>query len=308
MDKKIFIVLPLVLIFVTCYFIIFLNVFRLDNPKIEEIYPSELLVEPNSISYIRVEIKNYGFGVAKEFPINITGLDLKLHNENEMELLPFQTGTLLIKVIVPAHTKSGIYTTRLILPPDKEGTKYRVVVENRENLMTYRYNKLKNSLQYIKILGLSEKEKEKIEEVENLLNETATKISEKDYASAEDYMDQIEIILDSIKEKEIQKTEIPLEIIVGIVVLISFITLLWIFRPHIKVPTISFKRSHKPVIKSERLLEKTEKPKEVKEEKPSQEKKSSPLKNKMLQLIEEQYRAGLLSEKTYEELKKKYGG
>ncbi len=264
--------------------------------EIVEVHPGQLFISPDSTGYFYVIVKNNGFGIIRDPRIIIEGIDLNV-TEQSFLILPFQKSSILVKVFSSPSLKQGVYNVRLIASGGE--FEYKVIVETSEKIHEHRLSRLWESLKFLKILNENDT---RLGAIESYLINANKSLEQNSIAKAEMYMDLAENVIDKIKYEEREK-EFPLKLVVGIIVLISIIGLIFIFKPKVALPKIKRKSSVKlPKIK----IEKSVKVKTKEKEETGEKKTTSPLAGEMLKLIEEQYRAGLISDSTYRELKKKY--
>lgn len=292
----------------------YLFLFSSSTLKIKEVIPEELLVESNSRTFIVIEAANRGLGFYKVNSLKVDSAPIELFPINSYRFLPLQTKEMLVKVVVPANVSNNIYNVNIIIN-DKISFPYRIIVGDKSNLLNYRYQKLKDSLDYVKMLNLGIDEKT-ANELENKLEKAKEMITKNDFGGAESVLDDIEITLYGLEGEKSEQEFFIFKIWFVIPIFIVLI-LLYLFRsklkfsaPRISIPKVRIPKPSttlsKPKIQMQQSQTFTQQPQLVQRSEITSKVPSS-LRSEMLRLIEEQYRAGLLSERTYQELKRKYG-
>ncbi|MCD6477832.1 MAG: hypothetical protein J7K87_02410 [Candidatus Aenigmarchaeota archaeon] len=274
--------------------------------SILNIMPDELMVERGGIRYIIIEIKNTG-----TTPLhNITSYFENISTEwfesiKEIQTLdPGSVGYLITKFEIPENMTRGVYFSNLKIISDEAlvEQQYEIeVFESKKELLKARIEKTRELIKDLEekagVIGsegidvsnplrLLEKATNMVDVSEKYLNEGKLLEATESLDDARNTLEDVNYQLSSLKAPKIVFV-VPTWVYVFIVVVVatSLVTILIIRRSHIQ--------------NRMKLIKSIEKMKE--EEKMGVSKHSD-----ILDMIKSQYEDGLISRKTYEELKKKY--
>lgn len=288
-------------------------------PKLEIIeWIKELEIERGWIGFLVVTIKNSGNVDLSNVFINIQGVDLSwVELPESFDLKVGENKSLLIKFAIPMNAKSGNYEGKIVVSSlearDEKSFVLRVFA-SRAELIYYQILTLKKRLQEIENRTLqAEKEGKDVTKVKNLLDSARDKLgiaerylNQKLYDDAKDMVDMVRNYLDKAEyELEIAKPveEPPYATLVavlqkwlllilaavvgGMALILFFVIRARRYEVKVKIPPETLKKAVVGVVSAQKLKEEREKI------------------NKMLSVLEKEYREGIISKESYEELKKK---
>ena len=288
-------------------------------PKLEIVdWTKELEIERGWIGFLAVTVKNSGNVDLSNIFINIQGVDQSwIELPKSFDLKAGENQSFSIRFAIPMTAKSGNYDGKIIVSSleakDEKSFVLRVFA-SRAELIYYQILTLKKTLQDIESRTLqAEKENKDVTKVKQLLDNARDKLTiaerylnQKLYDDAKDMVDMARQYLEKA-EYELQVAK-PLEkpvlanliellqkwlllvlaIIVGCISVVLFVVLRGIkYEAKVSVPPETLKKAVIGVVSAQKLKEEREKI------------------NKMLAIIEREYREGIISKESYEELRKK---
>jgi len=293
--------------------------------------PGELLAEPGSRSLITIDVENTGLNFFRIDNITIKGAPVSVQTLEEYTIGPFQSRDIVLKIVVPENATKNVYNSIILL--DGIEKPYEIIIGDKEKLVKYRYQQIKDSIEYLKMLGTVKTEL--ISNFEESLKNVNESIEKKDYATADSIMDSIEYEINKITNKTETRTFSFIEVSISLIIL-GILFLIFLLRkygiPEIRTPSIKLPKVQKPnfnlrkpesignklqtfpsrktnpMLQSQKLIESHPIETAKTSSNTSSISSDNSLKSQMLKIVEEQYRAGLISEKTYQELKMRYGG
>jgi|GEM_PF-3944686 hypothetical protein len=288
-------------------------------PKLEIVdWTKELEIERGWIGFLAVTVKNSGNVDLSNIFINIQGVDPSwVELPKSFDLKAGENQSFSIRFAIPMTAKSGNYDGKIVVSSlearDEKDFVLRVFA-SRAELIYYQILTLKKRLQDIESRTLqAEKEGKDVTKVKELLDNARDKLTiaerylnEKLYDDAKNmvelarqYLDKAEYELQVAKPVEkpaiaslvelLQKwLLLILAAVVGGISIVLFVVLRGRkYEVKVSVPPETLKKAVIGVVSAQKLKEEREKI------------------NKMLAIIEKEYREGIISKESYEELKKK---
>lgn len=301
---------------------------RVPAPEIElkpgmEIveWPEEVTVEAGWGRNPVIKIKNTGDVILTGIKLIIVGIPsfwYEVQQEN-ITLEPGKTAIFNIKLNIPASADAGEYLSSFLVFSDqnvRDEEYFKILVfRSREELIEYEikkleteFNEFKRDVREAKILGRDVKDIEKIiEEIEEQIVDAKEKLREKDYDGA---LSSVYTGWNLLRKAKKLLAEAPMtvpiiQIIIPwwvypiIVLLIVIIFILWHYSKRIK-------RRLDMIIRHLRLPEARKVAKIIAEEtKETLNEKEKERIIRTIELLEKEYRQGIISKDIYEELKAK---
>jgi len=288
-------------------------------PKLEIVdWTKELEIERGWIGFLLVTVKNSGNVDLSNIFINIQGVDPSWFElPKSFDLKVGENQSFSIRFAIPMNAKSGNYDGKIIVSSLETGDEKSFVLRvfaSRAELIYYQILSLKKRLQEIenKML-IAEKEGKDTAKVKELLDDARDKLmiaerylNEKLYDDAKEMTEMAREYLDKA-EYELQIAK-PVErpvladliaalrkwLLLILMTVIGSTTLILIlvirgrkYEMKVSIPPEVLKRAVIGVVSAQKLREEKEKL------------------NKILAILEEEYREGIISKESYEELKKK---
>ncbi|MDI6826689.1 MAG: NEW3 domain-containing protein [Candidatus Aenigmarchaeota archaeon] len=268
--------------------------------EILNVFPDQLDVERGGIRYVVIEVKNVGNEDLHKVSVYFEGIPKWFEAIREISVLkPESVGYLLVKFDIPKDVEPKVYLAKLkVLAQEAEVEKsYKIeIFESKEKLLEAKIRKTKKAILELetraarigeeggditKALRLLETVNEFVVIAEDYLKEGKLMETTEALEESRNMLEEVSYLLSIAKPVKPKIIFIPMILIWFIIILIigAFI--------------ITFLIKKKPKLRGR--LRKVQK-KEI-EEKDVKE---------LLKTIEEQYKAKIISKKTYEELKKKY--
>jgi hypothetical protein len=285
------------------------------TPEIEITnYSEEVLIEKGWIKYISFIVKNTGGKDVHNLYIYIGGEFPEWFKvqTNKTDILPVgETSEFIVKVVVPMSAEAGVYSFYVNARSDEVSDKKSFIVRvfsSRAELLLYQIQVLREKVDKLEEkMRKAEREGKDVSLIRDMIDEARSKLnSAEGYIYRKGYDKAIEIIRDVedlTKEIEYEisiapplkpsPVLIPVEWLI-ILILLTIVFILIIYNV--------FRRKAQPKIKPEISL------KEMIVGKEKIDKVSKELEElrEAYSLIEEEFKEGLLSEESYEELKSKY--
>jgi hypothetical protein len=287
-----------------------------------ERYPYEVLVERGSIKYASIKVRNTGGVDLKDVYLNVRGIPLSwfvVEPTVKEELGVNESTIFLIKFIVPTDAERGEYKV-IITAFTKEARDEKVmtllVFTSREELIQYELQKLKKELSELEnatqiadlegkdvreVVGVIAQVKKEIELAEQALEEKLYDESIAHIFNGFNLIEKGKYLLGIAPSKKFRLPAIPLWVfVIAIVVVIPFFLIAfridWLRRKleRITRPSVEEAREVAELVKEEK--------KEVKKDLLLREKERV---ERMLKLLENEYKQGIISEKAYKEVKER---
>jgi len=278
-------------------------------------YVKEILIERGWIQYLSVKVKNSGDEDLHNVEISIDGEKSYWFEvqTNKTDLSKNETATFMLKLYVPFDEEKGTYYFFLNAKSDETSTKKSFttrVFTSRAEMILYQIQSLRDNINDLKeSADEAEMGGKNVTSVKNLLSEAESLL---DLAEDHVYNKMYDDATEKIREAEnlIRKAEyeltiaptivtipplaIPFEWILIIILIIIIIGILLFFILTRKKEGVR----KVPGLKIKKLILETKEVKELEEEIESLREAEA--------LLEEEYKEGLISKESYEELKSKY--
>lgn len=288
-------------------------------PKLEIVdWTKELEIERGWIGFLLVTVKNSGNVDLSNIFINIQGVDPSWFElPKSFDLKVGENQSFSIRFAIPMNAKSGNYDGKIIVSSLEAGDEKSFVLRvfaSRAELIYYQILSLKKRLQEIenkmliaekegkdtaKVKGLLDDARDKLMIAERYLNEKLYDDAKEMTEMAREYLDKAEYELQIAKpvERPVLADLIAalrkwlLLILMAVIGSATLILILVIrsrkYEMKVSIPPEVLKRAIIGVVSAQKLREEKEKL------------------NKILAILEEEYREGIISKESYEELKKK---
>jgi len=281
-------------------------------------YSEEILIERGWMKYSNIIVKNVGNEELHNVTISVEGIHPEWFEvqTNKTSLLSInETSTFILKLSIPSTAETESYYFSLTANSDEVSDKKNFTVrvfKSRTELMFYEIQILRDD---IEVLGGKTDDEERIgmgvtavrdvlNEAEYLLDAAKNQVNNSMYNAATETINEVKDLIKKADYELSVVSPIPHVTILGIPwelflvgIILGLIILLYLIREvlkniHFKIPGPKVELHIKKLILDGRKLKNLEE--EFEELRESQN------------LIEEEYREGMLSEESYEELRLKY--
>lgn len=279
------------------------------------IHPEEIEIERGWLDYMTVKVNNTGGTTLHDVYITLEDIPLdwvEISPEKVDLIIPTNFSEFSIKIAVPINAKSGNYLTKVKAIANETSAEESFIVRvfaSRAELILYQIQTLKDKLEDLEQrTAEAENQKKNVTLVKSILTEARDRIT-----SAEDYLDQKkydeatnlvrnvrDLLARAEYELKVAKVIVAVPIIellpywlllITIILIVIVVLILYMLRKtktfgklRVAVPEI-----RKMVLGKETLVDLRKEKEKI---------------NKMLSLLEKEYRQGIISKESYEELKK----
>ncbi len=286
-------------------------------PEIKIIeYPEELGIESGVAKYPNIKIKNTGDADATNVTLSLSGIDaswFEIDNPNVGVIKPNETKIIPIKFQVPAGTKSGDFTVKI--KANADGTSDQKIFTlriftSRKDLVEFELARLKAKTDELELKANEIKEEYDVEDVLKLIKEIRSKIKEtEDYLTVQNYdaalgsiyagwglYNRAAELLQSAQPKKVPSFIIPVEWLFIIILMIGVIVFLVIVIRKLNLNMKILLRGRYTEAKTVAGIVKKEPQMEsLRAEKEKIE--------RMLSLMENQYKQGIIPKEAYDGLR-----
>lgn len=274
-------------------------------------YPDELEIEKGWMKYANIGVNNSGDSVLHDIELKISGVPLgwaKTEPEIIKNLAPGKSETFLVSIDVPSTAEPGNYPIKFIAADETSAEVNAIlrIFSTKAELLLFNLETIRERLAELENSTLQAGGEKNITAVSSTINEIKDKIriAEK-YTNLNDYDVALEVIrgIKDLLERAVSELEeapeadeqqnIFFPAVVLIIIAVAAILLYWlnkrkgIFEKYIK-------QSH---FEMKRIAVSKESAVELQKEKMKIE--------KMLNILKKEYNEGLISERSYQELKTK---
>jgi uncharacterized membrane protein len=278
-------------------------------------YPDELGIEAGVARYPNIRIKNTGDADATNVTISLSGIEaswFEIDNPNVGVLKPNETKIIPIKFQVPAGTKAGEFTVKLKV--DAAGTMDQKIFilrifTSRKDLIEFELARLKAKTDELELKANEIKEEYDVEDVLKLIKEIRNKITETEgYLSEEKYdaalgsiyagwelYNRAAELLQNAQPKKVPEL-IPWWLIILIIVLVGIVLFLVLVLRKLSLNIKVLLRGRYTEAKTVAgIVRKEPQVENLRQEKEKLE--------RMLSLMENQYKQGIIPKEAYDGLR-----
>lgn len=284
-------------------------------------YESSILVEKGWVRYLSIDVENSGDVYLNNVGISVEG-DRSSWFEiqtNRTDLSPNQSASFLIKLYIPLSEEKGKYYFSLIAEADETSVTEEFTVElftSRSEMLLEQIQNFRESIDELKQeaddAGIRGKDVEDVKllllEAAPLLEAASNDVYNKMYEDATEKIRNAEILLTKAEyDLSIAATipitqalSVPLEwILIIALIIIIILMFLWffVFKKHVRMRRRVIPGKI-PGLKIKRLIKQEKERGRIDDDIRSLEDAAS--------LLEEEYREGLISKQSYDEMKSKY--
>jgi hypothetical protein len=265
--------------------------------------PDEILLEQDVMKSVSIIVKNTGNASLTNIKLDITGLpaDWKISEAKQVSVLPVGAQKeFIFQIYVPKNSESNVHIATLLVTSDQTEETALVtarVFATKEELISYQIERLETRISVLKVRALDLDDQNNAEKILNILSQAGFKLidaesslSIQQFGDAVSFLNQAELLIQNAEDK-LNSIDGPIKIFFGLLNWFTIVALAIIIL--ILIVSIFYSRR---LIKTFNRLRNI---KIVSNAKPTQDEIRI---QKAINIINEQYKRGLLTQETYQEL------